>query len=172
MTNEEYRGSGTSDAKQQAREKLAEAKERTTEQVESRLTQQKSRAAETLSGVSQSLMFSSQHLRDQQQANVGRYVERAAEQVDRLARYLDTRNVSDIVHQVEDLARRQPAAFVGGAVAIGFVAARFFKSSSAGRHYPEGERDTRETYRGHEAGFRRDYRGVADVATSRTDNRW
>src|SRR5688572_21540724 len=118
--NEEFGrmdGSSTAGAKEQAREKLSQVKEQTTEQVESRLSQQKSRAAETLTGVSQSLLLSSQQLRDQQQDGVGRYMERAAEQVDRLAHFLDTRNVPDIVHEVEDLARRQPAVFLGGAVA-------------------------------------------------------
>ena len=138
--------SGLSGAKEQARDKLAQARERTTEQVESRLTEQKSRAAETLSGVSQSLMLSSQHLRDQQQSNVSRVVERAAEQVDRLAHFLDEREVSEIVGEIEGFARRQPALFLGGAVAVGFVTARFLKSSSRSRQRARGDEYPRDVH--------------------------
>jgi hypothetical protein len=40
-----------------------------------------------------------------------------------------------LIDDVEDFARREPAVFIGGAIAIGLVAARFLKSSrrSGGR---------------------------------------
>jgi gas vesicle protein len=172
MTDDGYGETGASGAKQQARETIAEAKQRTTEQVETRLAEQKGRAARTLNGVSQSLMMSSRHLREQQQPGASRYVERAAEEVDRLAQYLDARDVSDIVDQVENLARRKPAAFLGGAVVLGFVAGRFLKSSSRPRHTSGFEVGRRETYRNYEPSIRRDSRGYADVEAKRTDNRW
>jgi hypothetical protein len=62
--------------------------------------------------------------------------ERAAQQVDRASRYLRRSEVRDVVRDLEDLARRRPAAFVGGSLAAGLLLARFFKSS--------GERRTNE----------------------------
>jgi hypothetical protein len=67
--------------------------------------------------------------------------ERAAGEVDRASRYLRRSELRDVVRDLEDLARRRPAAFVGGSFAAGLVLARFFKSSGrqpheklAGRH--------------------------------------
>jgi hypothetical protein len=110
-------------------------------------------------------MISSQHLRDQQHASASQYIERAAEEVDRLASYLDTRNVSEIVHQVEDLARRQPAVFVGGAVAVGFLAARFLKSSERSRNMPDLDRGYPDVPRGGGA-IRGDYDATDRVVSS------
>jgi hypothetical protein len=62
--------------------------------------------------------------------------ERAAQQVDRASRYLRRSELRDLVRDVEDLARRRPAAFVGGSFATGLLLARFFKSSGE-RRLPE-----------------------------------
>ncbi len=59
--------------------------------------------------------------------------ERAARQVDRAAVYLRRSEMRDVVRDVEDLARRRPAAFVGGTFAAGLLLARFFKSSAERR---------------------------------------
>jgi hypothetical protein len=39
-----------------------------------------------------------------------------------------------VIGQVEDFARRQPVAFIGGAALLGFLASRFLKSSTERRH--------------------------------------
>ena len=58
------------------------------------------------------------------------YSETAAEKLRTAADYFNTHDVETMYHDVEGLARRNPAIFVGGAFAIGFLAARFLKSSS------------------------------------------
>ena len=80
-------------------------------------------------------MSSSQQLREQNQEGASRAIERAAEGVERFANYLQGTNVDDVVDSVHEFARRQPAAFIGGAFALGFIASRFIKASS-----PEGHR--------------------------------
>ena len=65
------------------------------------------------------------------------YSETAAEKLDSVATYFDSHDLNAIYHDVEDLARRNPAVFIGGALALGFLAARFFKSTSP--RYMEGE---------------------------------
>jgi hypothetical protein len=120
-------------AKDKAQELASQAQEKAGEQVESGLAKGKSRAAETLGGVAQSLRLSSQHLRDQNQEGTGRYVEKAAQQVERLSSYLQNRDVGEVIDEVEDFARRQPALFLGGAFALGLLGARFLKSSRRGQ---------------------------------------
>ena len=104
-------------------------KERVTEQVESRIADKKVRAAERVSTVAETLKSSSEDLRDRGEERVSHYVEQAADQVERIATYLQDTNVADVVHRVERFARREPAAFMAGAFAVGFLASRLLKSS-------------------------------------------
>jgi hypothetical protein len=141
MANEQTRGpsdfatqnsdTGT-DVKGKAREVVNQAKDRATEKIESRISESKTRAAETLNGVASTLLSSSAQLRDQNQAGASRAIERAAEGVERFANYLQETNVDEVVDQVHDFARRQPAAFIGGAFALGFLASRFIKATTPG----------------------------------------
>ena len=112
-----------------AREVVGQAKERAAETIESRFDSTKSRAAETLSGVAAAFKTSSDSLRGQNEG-ASRAIERAAEGVERFASYLSEANVDDVVESVHEFARRQPAAFIGGAFALGFLASRFIKATS------------------------------------------
>jgi hypothetical protein len=60
------------------------------------------------------------------------YIRSAADQVDYITKSLRDRNVGQLINDVEDFARRQPTAFLGATVIVGFVALRFLKSSKAG----------------------------------------
>ena len=54
---------------------------------------------------------------------ISRYINQAADRVDEVASFLHDSELSDIVGTVEDFARRQPAAFLGGAFALGILGA-------------------------------------------------
>ncbi|MGQ0815808.1 MAG: hypothetical protein ACT4O1_15340 [Gemmatimonadota bacterium] len=146
--------------------------DRVAERIETRLTDQKSRAADTVSTVAQTLLSSSQQLREQGQEDVSRYIERAADQVERVANYLQRTDVDEVVHRVEDFARRQPATFMAGAFAIGFIASRFLKSSRNDQVYDEGY----DTYYGGRTGDGIDtdrtggYEAGSNFDFSRTDS--
>lgn len=127
MANEQTNNDGN--MRGRAREAVSQAKERAGERIESRIADSKNRAADTLSGVASTLLSSSQQLRDQQHEGASRAIERAAEGVERFAHYLQDTDVDDVVDQVHEFARRQPAAFIGGAFALGFIASRFLKAS-------------------------------------------
>lgn len=60
----------------------------------------------------------------------GKVVSVIADRVESAGRSLDGRELGDIVGDVERFARRNPATFIGGAIAVGFLASRFLKSSS------------------------------------------
>jgi hypothetical protein len=124
------------DAMEQARRLVSTAQERATEQVQARFDATKTRAAESLSGMAQTLRDTTQHFAGQQDG-IGRYISQAADRVDHIATYLQDRELNEIVGEVEDFARRQPVAFLGGAFALGVLGARFLKSSSghAGHHH-------------------------------------
>lgn len=58
------------------------------------------------------------------------YSETAAQKLRTAADYFNSHDIETMYRDVEGLARRNPAVFVGGAFALGFLAARFLKSSS------------------------------------------
>ena len=101
------------------------------ETAAAQLTNQKNRATDGLGSVAQAVRQSTQQLRDQRHETIAGYVEQAAGQIDKLSQRLRDKDVTELMNDVQRLARRQPAAFIGGAFALGLVGARFLKSSSA-----------------------------------------
>ena len=118
------------DIADQAKQTVAQATDQAREQVTSRLDDQINRAAEGLGGVAQALRQASQQVQEQNQGAFRQYIDTAADQVERLSGYLRSNDLGQIVGQVEDFARRQPALFLGGAFVLGLFGARFLKSSS------------------------------------------
>jgi hypothetical protein len=58
------------------------------------------------------------------------YIKDVAKQLDTMASALRERSVDDMLGDVTDFARKQPALFFAGAVAAGFALSRFAKSSA------------------------------------------
>lgn len=105
------------------------------EQATAQLSSQKDRATEGLGTVASAVRQTTQGLRDQQHDTVARYVEQAADQIERLSERLKNKDVTELLDDAQRLARRQPALFVGGAFALGLVGARFLKSSASNDDY-------------------------------------
>jgi len=120
-------------------------------QATSQLDSQKYRAVDGLEVVAEALRQTGQRLQDEQQAPIGRYVDRAAERLDTVTDYLREHDAQEIVSDTEDLARRQPGLFLSGAVALGFVVGRFLMSSgeraAARRAGPTGSVDAAQLRR-------------------------
>jgi hypothetical protein len=64
-----------------------------------------------------------------QQPAIADAADTAADKADDLARYLRETDAREMISNVEDMARRQPLVFVGGAFVLGFVTARFIKAA-------------------------------------------
>jgi hypothetical protein len=92
--------------------------------------ERKQRAAEQVGGIAEALRSASRSLARSQIPTAARYTDRAAEQIEEVARALRERRWGELVEDVEQVARRQPALFVAGAVAIGFLIGRFLLLSS------------------------------------------
>lgn len=117
----------------EAREKASEAAHDARQKAEKNLSSQKERATDQLANVSSALRETSGNLRTNDQESIAGVFESAAEQVDRFSGYFRNRSVGEIVDEVEDIARREPALFLGGAALIGILGSRFFKSSERRR---------------------------------------
>lgn len=103
---------------------------RVRERAGAQLTMQKDRAIDGVGAITQAVRRTTQELRDAQYGGVAEYLERGAEQLDRLTTRLRNKDIGEMARDLQNAARRRPGAFVGSAFLAGLLAARFLKSSS------------------------------------------
>jgi len=115
---------------QQARQQVGDLANRGTEQLKSQLANQKHEASQRMVPVQSALRETGQQLRKQGQGSVAGYADKAADQVEQLSGYLRETQVDEIIDETRGFARRRPAVYLVGAVALGFLATRFLKSTS------------------------------------------
>jgi len=119
----EQTGALWNDAKQMARGKFSE---------------QQQTAASSLGSFADALRKSAQQMQgDAQQAGVARFAQSAADGLEKLSGSLRSKDLDSMVRDAERLARRQPVLFFGAAIAAGFLAVRFLKSSNPGAQQAE-----------------------------------
>jgi len=100
------------------------------------LQERKGDVAEQISSISHALRQTADRCKTEEgQETAGRVLEQAASGLEQVSDMLRNRDIDGMMQQAGSLMRRQPALAIGGAVAVGFLLSRFFKSSS-GR--PEG----------------------------------
>jgi polyhydroxyalkanoate synthesis regulator phasin len=99
-------------------------------QVRQAATQQKDAAARQMDGFAHALMAAADDLRSRGQDFAADYVREAASGLERASGAVRERDLDEIMANVEDFARRQPVAFLGGAVVAGFGIARLVRSSA------------------------------------------
>lgn len=116
-----------------AQEKVGQVVDQAKQQTTSLLSARKDQAAETLYTVAHALRQTGQQLREQDQAPVGQFADTVATRVESVSGYLQNRDVRQLVDESESFARRNPGVFIGGAVTLGVLAARFLKSSRRGQ---------------------------------------
>jgi hypothetical protein len=119
--------STASDMRDTVRNKAAdlanEAKEQARQQYDSRIHT----ATGELDSLASALRRAGSELGDEHGIS-SRVVSTVADRLTSFSRSLDGKDLDRVVRDVETFARRNPAAFLGGAVAVGFLAARFLKS--------------------------------------------
>jgi hypothetical protein len=108
------------------------------EKLKSELDSRKDLAADTASDVASALRGTGGKLKDA--GPLPELADQAADQIERLAQYVQSRNVGDLVREVERFARREPALFLGASFALGLLGGRFLKASGPRSSAPgEGE---------------------------------
>jgi hypothetical protein len=107
-----------------------------------RLTQQKDRATRGLGDVARAVRSTTDRLRSDGQETVAGYIEKAADGIDRFSHTLETHDVQEVFDNIQSFARRQPMLFVGTALGIGLVGARFLKSSGRQQDFRRGRMES------------------------------
>ena len=135
-------------AKEQAQEakgkvegKAQEARREAEQSAEKEAQKRKSQVVSQVSNVAQALHKASEQLREDNQDDLAGYTEQVANRVEQVSDYLDEQGVRGVAQDVEKFARRQPSLFIGGAVALGLVGARFLKSSKPSDSGSNGSSD-------------------------------
>jgi len=131
-----------------AGEQLREAKDQVVRQTRQALQQARDRAgsslaesrgqlADQVASIASVFRRSADELRGEDRRTIASITNAVARQADQAGNYLrriDARTVRD---DLEDITRRRPALVLGGAAALGLIAARFFKSSEGGHRERE-----------------------------------
>lgn len=81
------------------------------------------------------------YLREHDNPDLSHYVAEIAEGVGSFAKKLQTKSVNELIHDMEAVARRNPALFIAGSLAIGLGLSRIAKASSRRlqSEYPRSE---------------------------------
>ena len=126
-------GSGGQDLLQQAKDTTSEVLNQVQQQASEQITHQKDAAADQLSTVVNAVRRFGETLNNEGGGPIARfaaqYGDKAADGLDRVARYLRDQDPKRLLNDVQNFGRRQPALMIGGAFLLGFAGARIIKSS-------------------------------------------
>lgn len=130
----------------QAKETAGQAYEVAAEKATTKLEEQKSNISDGLASIAGSVRQVSDNLRgpdvqDGISKVAAEYSQTAAQKIENVANYFEKKNVREMYGDLQSFARRNPAAFVGGAFVLGVLAARFLKSGGRSMNRDTGARD-------------------------------
>lgn len=130
---------GTEQVKQQAQQAVQQGQALATRawetgrgQFKALLNGKKSDFATRLEDFAKVLEQSGSQLREQGHAGSGQMAERLAERVNQATGAVRDKEIDEIIADTENFARAQPALFLSVVGLLGFVLARFLKSSGQG----------------------------------------
>ncbi|MEX1140755.1 MAG: hypothetical protein WD993_00475 [Thermoleophilaceae bacterium] len=121
-------------AADQAREKAEQAGDRARGMAREQVDQRSTEMGQRVTSNAQDVRSVSEELRKQGKDGPARLADQAADRAERLGRWLEQSDGDRILHDVEDLGRRNPWALAAGGVALGFAASRLLKASSRERY--------------------------------------
>lgn len=135
-------------AREQARAQANRFAEEAKQRGRGMLEEQKGNAVNQLSGFASVLRETASKCAEREdQRTAARALEQAAGGLERFADGLRSRDVDSLMDQATRLARQQPAMFIGGTIAAGFLLSRFLKSSA---ERPHGHSYDDEAFAGHQ----------------------
>lgn len=125
--------SAARDVKHAVRETARDARETLEHEAESQAERGKTAASHRVDSFARALRHAGESLEEEGQEDLARYGRDTAARVERFADYLDRRDVGALLHDLQDTARHNPAAFLGSTFAAGLLMGRFLRSSTPDR---------------------------------------
>ncbi len=123
-------GERAGDVKDKVRAQAQDARDRAQAEAKKGFEQGKGRVVSQVNSVAQAFRKTGEQLRGEDQGDLAGYTERIADEVEKVSGYLEGKGLRDVIGDAETFARQRPGLFVGGALVVGLVAARFLRSSS------------------------------------------
>lgn len=118
------------DVKADVRSTASEAVGATQRKVSETVTAKRDTIASEMEGLAHAADVAAEDLQGHQQTALSEYVTQFASSISDLANNLRHKSIDELIHEAEGIARRNPALFIGGSIAIGLGLARFAKASS------------------------------------------
>ena len=118
------------EAGEQAKAEASGITERAKERISAEASAQKDQVAGRIAGVADRAHQVADDLRADE-AWLANAIDSGARYLDDFAGAVRTRDFPGLMHEVEELARRQPGVFMGATVALGFMLGRFVRSSGS-----------------------------------------
>jgi ElaB/YqjD/DUF883 family membrane-anchored ribosome-binding protein len=125
-------GASTDKLKDQASGLASDAREmvgQAADKIKETVSDKKAAGADYVGSLAETIRRASREF-DNDLPIAGKYIRKAASQVENVADSIRSGEFSDLVRNAQSFARRQPTAFLGIAALAGFAAVRFLKSSS------------------------------------------
>jgi uncharacterized protein (DUF3084 family) len=124
--------------KQEAQQKAQGVSQNVKQEAESRFNEGRNKASSEMHTMAHAARAAADDLQDQNHEGLSSYVSEIAQNMDSLADNLRGKSADELVHEVTRMAKRNPALFITGSLAIGFGLSRFAKSSSTHEHSTQG----------------------------------
>lgn len=122
---------GTASSKlHEARHEAGKEAEGVVKQVEAVAEEQKASLSSMLSDIAAAAQSAGEQLSSRQQSGAAGFASSIGQGLSSMAETLKRQRPGDIMSDVQQFARANPTAFIGGAVLIGVALARFAKASS------------------------------------------
>lgn len=135
-----YPETGSGSAGERVKEKAASLGDEASKRAMQAAEKQKRAGADRMGSVARAVQGAAGDLEHEMPQAAG-LMQDAARWLEETSADVSNRSIDDIMGQVRDFARRQPATFFGGALVAGFVVSRFLKSSAPA----SGETRTKST---------------------------
>ena len=146
--NQETTG-GEQDLLQHAKQATGNIVNKVQQQAGSQLTRQKETAATELSQVANAVRRLRENLPQEDLGPIARvvgdYGEKAANSIERLSTYVRDKDPKQLLDDVQNFGRRQPALLLGGAFLLGFAGARLIRSSMSAAYEQRSGMDVQRT---------------------------
>jgi hypothetical protein len=118
----------------QAQEKAQQAAGQARDQMRTQIDQRSTETGQKISAHGGDLRSVGDQLREQGKDGPAKLADQAAGHVERAGSWLTESDGDQILHDIEEAARKNPWAVVAGGVALGFAASRLLKASSSERY--------------------------------------
>lgn len=118
-------------ARERAGAQVGELVEQVKHEGEEYLAERKGLVAEQFANVSSAVRRAADKLHDTDSALIADLVDRAADTLEDAGKYIEQRDLSDVIEDAGVVARRQPLLFMSGMFVAGLAAARFLKAATA-----------------------------------------